>query len=172
MLSQTHTGRPSCAAPVILDQTFYPIILINLHFLDRFLRNLHISGCMKIISVAAELCYVDRQTDTTKLIVVLFDFFFSFTKAHKNGSIYVSLKFTFGVSTQNFTSFISRNRQPATEAALTLGMNCGEQSDQTHIDFAGSFLFSTPHLFRTPSVPTKKQRKAVQFSVDQFGECS
>jgi hypothetical protein len=68
----------------------------------------------------------DGRTDTTKLIVVLF-FFCSFTKAHKKVLICVSLKFTFGVKTQNFTHFLSRNREPATEAALTLGVKCGKQ---------------------------------------------
>ena len=39
----------------------------------------------------------------------------------------MSLKDTFGVSTQIFTYFLSKNREAAAEAALTLGMNCGKQ---------------------------------------------
>jgi len=50
------------------------MILIKLIFLDRFLKNIHISNFMKILPVGTELFRAGRQIDMAKLVFAFRNF--------------------------------------------------------------------------------------------------
>jgi hypothetical protein len=75
---------------VFMSSSKAPVTLIRfqsiLNFHDRFLEKFQMSNFIKIRPVRAELFYVDRQTDTTKLLVA----FRNCERADKQGLLPVS----------------------------------------------------------------------------------